>query len=149
MVKMQNKETEVTLALNKKAEGQSEEVIDAQKKESSDTVTVCCGIPMGQTLELGDKVIKLAGIPMSQYVTGLNGGFLPAGKYGLTKVPTKDWEALAEKYKDCDFMKKGVIFARKSQEEAVEVAVERSENHLGFEQTDPKKAVTKKSSKED
>ena len=149
MVKMKNTEKKVTEILNEKATASIEEATANQKKESKGKVTVACGIPMGLKLELSTGTLILAGVPMSHIVNAQDGGFLPAGKYGLTTVTQGQWDEILAKYGKFDFILNGVVFAKDSHEEAVEKAVELSETKkTGFEQADPKKSKTK-ASKED
>lgn len=145
---MKNTEKKVTEVLNEKADSSKNEEKAVQVKEKaagSNMVTVACGIPMGLKLELKGGPLCLDGIPMSHIVSAYKGiGYLPAGKYGLTAVTKDQWEEIQAKYGKCDFMVNGVVFAKESPEEAVEVAVEKSgkdnSNNLGFDQADPKKS---------
>ena len=144
MVKMKNTEKQITEVLNEKATASVEEAAAIQKESSKGNVTVACGIPMGLKLELKDGPLVLKGMPISHIVSAKDGGFLPAGKYGLTTVTEAQWEEILAKYGAYDFIKNGVVFASKRQEEAVEKAVELSETkRTGFEQADPKKSRTK------
>lgn len=149
MVKMKNTEKKVTEILNEKATASLEEATANQKKESKGKVTVACGIPMGLKLELSTGTLVLKGVPKSHVVNALDGGFLPAGNYGLTTVTQSQWDEILAKFGKFDFILNGVVFAKDSYEETVEKAVELSETKkTGFEQTDPKKSKTK-ASKED
>jgi len=159
MVKLRKKEQIVTEALNKKADV-SENEVKAYKVEreaaKEEMVTVFCGIPMGQILEMpnGQKVL-LNGLPMSHVVSARKGeGFLPAGKYGETVLPKKQWEELLEKYRKYDFIINGVIFAKESVKEGRKEALEKSggeklDRNLGFDQADPKKGKTSKAETEE
>lgn len=138
--------------LNAKADpSKNEEKLVAEKaKQSSETVTVCCGIPMGQRFFLSDGVLELKGIPMSHIVSAEKGNaFLPAGKFGTTVIKASQWEEIIEKYGKCDFIVNGVIFAEKTLESAQAKGKELKDKKLGFEQADPKKGRTKKKSEED
>ena len=148
MVKMKNTEKKVTEVLNEKATASVEEATAIQKETSkgSGKVTVACGIPMGLVLELKDGPLTLAGMPLSHIVSAKDGGFLPAGKYGLTTVTEAQWEEILAKYGNFDFIQNGVVFASKDRDEVVETAEERSKTkRTGFEQADPKKGNTKAS----
>jgi len=146
MVKMKNTEEKITEVLNEKAEASVEEATANQKKTAKGNVTVACGIPMGLKLELKDGPLSLKGMPLSQIVNARDGGFLPAGKYGLTTVTEAQWEEIQAKYGKCDFIQNGVVFAKNDRDEVVEKAVELSETKkTGFEQADPKKSRTKAS----
>ena len=108
-------------------------------------ITVACGIPMGQRFNLSDGELYLAGVPMSHIVSSVKGiGYLPAAKFGLTAIKKSQWEEILVKYGRCDFIQNGIIFAKESQEEVVELAKEKSgknlEKNLGFDQADPKKS---------
>ena len=113
-----------------------------EQKKQSDTVVVCCGIPMGQILKPivdGKEVeVQLAGVPYSWNVRALNGQPLVAGKFGETVIERKVWEAIVKMYKCCDFIENGVIFAKESKEEAEEEARARTDSgeKLGFEQAE-------------
>ena len=149
MVKMKNIEKKVTEELNEKATASVEEATAEQKKTSKGKVTVACGIPMGLKLPLKDGILELKGMPLSHIVSAKDGGFLPAGKYGLTTVTEAQWEEIKSRYANFDFIQNGVVFASKDNDEVVEKAVEYSETkRTGFEQADPKKGKTK-SKKED
>ena len=144
MVKIKKtKEKIVTEELDKKADASmNEEKAEAVKKESagSDMVTVACGIPMGQRLILSDGEVLLNGAPLSHIVSAQKGvGYLPAGKYGLTAIPRKQWEEILERYGKFDFIVNGTIFAKDDHASAVAKAQEMSEKKLGFEQADPTK----------
>ena len=146
MVKMKNTEKQITEVLNEKATASLEEANAKQKETSRGKYTVACGIPMGLKLELKDGPLVLAGIPMSQIVNARDGGFLPAGKYGLTSVTEAQWDEILAKYGKFDFIVNGTVFAYKDRDEVVEKAVEKSETkRTGFEQADPKKGKTKAS----
>ena len=148
MVKMRKSEKEITEVLNAKATASTEEAAAEQKKtaKESGNVTVACGIPMGLRLELSTGTLELKGMPLSNIVNARDGGFLPAGKYGLTTVTEAQWEEILAKYGNFDFILNGVVFAKKEHEDAVEKAVELSETKkTGFEQADPKKSKTKAS----
>lgn len=146
MVKMKNTEKKVTEELNEKATASLEEATAKQKETSKGNVTVACGIPMGLKLELKDGPLVLKGCPISHIVNARDGGFLPAGKYGLTTVTEAQWEEILAKYGKFDFVVNGVVFATKSQEETIAKAEELSETkRTGFEQADPKKGRTKAS----
>lgn len=146
MVKMKNTEEKITEVLNEKAEASVEEAAAKQKKTAKGNITVACGIPMGLKLELSSGTLVLAGVPLSQIVNARDGGFLPAGKYGLTTVTEAQWEEILAKYGKCDFILNGVVFAKEDRDEAVAKAVELSETKkTGFEQADPKKSKTKAS----
>ena len=144
MVKLRKKEQIVTKALNEKADVSQNEVKAYEVEKAAaqeDTVTVFCGIPMGQILEMnnGEKVL-LKGVPMSHIVSAHKGeGYLPAGKYGETVLLRKQWEELLEKYRKYDFIVNGVIFARESVKEGRVEAREKSggeklNRNLGFDQ---------------
>lgn len=152
MVKMKNKEEKITEVLNAKATASVEEATAEQKITASEkgNVTVACGIPMGLKLELSSGTLILKGMPISHIVNARDGGYLPAGKYGLTTVTEAQWNEILAKYGKFDFILNGVVFAAKEHQEAVEKAVELSETkRTGFEQADPKKGKTKKSKVED
>ena len=146
MVKMKNTEEKITEVLNEKAEASVEEATAKQKKTAEGKITVACGIPMGLKLELSSGTLVLAGMPLSQIVNARDGGFLPAGKYGLTTVTEAQWEEILAKYGKGDFSLNGVVFAKNDRDEVIEKAVELSETkRTGFEQADPKKSKTKAS----
>lgn len=152
MVKVRkNKEQVVTENLEKKANAPiQQEKIEKLHEVAKGNVTVACGIPMGLKLNLSSGVVELAGLPLSHLVSARkNGGFLPAGKYGLTVVTADQWEEIQAKYGRHDFMVNGVVFAKEDSRSVEAEAKEKSGNHLGFEQADPKKGKTKKSSAED
>ena len=145
---VKRKEKVITEVLNKKAEvAASEKVAKDVEKASADKdiVIVYCGIPMGlvMTRHNGEEVL-LRGQPISNLVSATTGAYLPAGKYGETKLPKSVWEELLEKYKKYDFIENGVVFAKESAVEGREVAKEKSKANLGFEQVDTKKTKTKK-----
>ena len=150
MVKMKkNTEKEITEVLNEKATASVEEAYAEQKKTAKGNVTVACGIPMGLRLELSTGALVLKGMPISHIVNARDGGFLPAGKYGLTTVTKDQWDEILSKYANYDFIVNGVVFASEFQEEVVEKAEDLSKTKkTGFEQADPKKGKTK-ASKED
>lgn len=142
----------MTKALNEKAnDSHLEEKTEKKKAMAKGNMTVCCGIPMGLKLVRNNgQAVVLAGMPLSHIVSAKDGNFLPAGKFGLTVLEASVWEELYKKYKDFDFMKNGTVFAKPSHEEAVEKAVEKSKEHLGFEQIDPKSSKkTRKAKSED
>ena len=150
MVKKKTKEQVITEKLNEKATEDQEKVHDEVVKASKGGVTVCCGIPMGIKLELPSGVLHLKGMPLSHIVSAHKGvGFLPAGKFGETVVTEGQWDEIIGKYKDYDFIKNGTIFAKPTRDEAEDVAKEKSEQHLGFEQIDPKNTKTTKVSTEE
>lgn len=146
MVKMKNTEKQITEKLNEKATASVEEATAKQKETSKGNMTVACGIPMGIRLELSGGSLVLAGMPISQVVSARDGGYLPAGKYGLTTVTKAQWEEILSKYGAFDFIKNGTIFAYEDNQETVEKAEEKSAtSKTGFEQADPKKGKTKAS----
>lgn len=157
MVKLNNVEKDVTNALNAKADSTHNEENAKKVKEQStgsDTVTVACGIPMGLKLETSQGVVILKGVPMSHIVSAIKGvGYLPAGKYGLTTLKASVWEEIAEKYKDYDFMKNQVIFAKDTYAEAVDqskdLSGEKLDANKGFDQADPKKSPRTRVKKEE
>ena len=143
---MKNTEEKITEVLNEKAEASVEEATAKQKETAEGNLTVACGIPMGLKLELSSGTLVLAGMPLSQIVNARDGGFLPAGKYGLTTVTKSQWEEILAKYGKCDFILNGVVFAKNDRDEVIEKAVELSETkRTGFEQADQKKSKTKAS----
>lgn len=156
MVKIK-KEKVVTEVLNEKADAsKNEEKAKAVKEKSagSDMITVACGIPMGLKLNLPSGDVTLAGAPMSHIVSAIKGvGYLPAGKFGLTALKKSQWEEILAKYGRYDFIVNGVVFAKDSHEETVEIAKEKSgeklDKNLGFDQADPKKGQTQKKKSED
>lgn len=139
-------------ALNAKADASKvEEKMEAERaKQSSDTVTVCCGIPMGQRFVLANgDVVKLEGIPMSHLVSAEKGNArLPAGKYGTTVIKESQWEEILARYGKCDFIVNGVIFAEKTLESAEAKGRELRKKRMGFEQAE-KEGSTKEVKKED
>lgn len=139
--------------LNAKADAsKNEEKTEALKKVvSEDTVTIGCGIPMGQRFFLSNgEVVELKGVPMSHLVSAAKGNaYLPAGKYGLTVIKKSQWKEILAKYGKCDFILNGVIFAERDVESAQAKGTELKEKKMGFEQADPKKGKTKKKSDED
>lgn len=140
MVKMKNTEKKVTEILNKKAEASVEEAAAHQKKESKGKVTVACAIPMGLKLELSTGHLVLAGVPTSHIVNAQDGGYLPAGKYGLTTVTESQWDEILAKYGKFDFVLNGAVFAEKEHDAVVEKAEELSKTkRTGFEQAEKKK----------
>jgi len=146
MVKMKNTEKQITEVLNEKATASLEEATAEQKKTSKGNVTVACGIPMGLKLNLKDGILELKGTPTSHIVNARDGGFLPAGKYGLTTVTESQWDEILAKYGKYDFIVNGVVFAENNQDAAIEKAEELSATkRTGFEQADPKKGKTKAS----
>ena len=152
MVKVRKtKEQVITEKLEEKATAPiKEEKIEALHEVAKGNVTVACGIPMGLVLNLSTGPVELAGLPMSHLVSARkNGTFLPAGKYGLTTVTADQWEEIKAKYGRHDFMVNGTVFAKEDSRSVEAEAKEKSGNHLGFEQADPTKGRTKKSSKED
>lgn len=151
MVKVRKKEQVVTEALEAKANAPiTEEQVQVQKEQSKGKITVACGIPMGLKLNLNKGPIILKGVAMSHIVSAKkNGGYLPAGKYGLTEVSANEWDEIKAKYGMHDFMVNGTVFAKTDYSSVQAEAVEKSEKHLGFEQADPKKGKTKKSSAEE
>ena len=151
MVKMKNKEKQITEVLNAKATASNEEAYAKQKETAKEmgNVTVACGIAMGLKLELSDGPLVLKGMPISSLRNAQDGGFLPAGKYGLTTVTETQWNEILAKYGKYDFIVNGIVFAKSNHDEVVEKAVELSETKkTGFEQADPKKGNTKSSKKE-
>lgn len=137
--------------LNAKADSsKNEEKREAEKaKQSSETVTVCCGIPMGQRLFLSDGVIELKGVPMSHIVSAEKGNaYLPAGKYGTTVIKASQWEEILAKYGKCDFIVNGIIFAEKTLESAEAKGRELKKKKMGFEQAE-KEGSTQELKKED
>lgn len=151
MVKVRKKEQVVTEALEEKANAPiTEEKVEKLHEIAKGKVTVACGIPMGLKLNLSTGPVLLKGMPMSHIVSAKkNGGYLPAGKYGLTVVTHDQWEEIKAKYGMHDFMVNGVVFAKEDSNAVSEEAKAKSEKHLGFEQADPKKGKTKKSSAEE
>ena len=135
------KENKVMKELEQKASVENVEAKEVLKQEvSKGNVTVCCGFPMGLKLSLKGGMVKLNGVPLSHIVSASRAGtFLPAGKYGTTVLTADQWEEVLAKYGKCDFIKNGIVFAKENYQEAVEVAEEKSEKDLGFEQIDPKK----------
>ena len=138
MVKMKKKEKVVTEVLNQKADpSKNEEKAEMVKEQAKGNITVFCGIPMGLKLNLKSGVVVLNGIPMSHIVSARKGeGYLPAGKFGQTVISLDKWEEIKHKYEKYDFMLNGTIFAKESVEEGVELAIEKSEKRLGFEQAE-------------
>lgn len=153
MVKRKTKENVITEALNAKANEDMEVVsakVEEKKASEKDTVIVYCAIPMGLTMsDNGGNPWMLKGLPVSHLVSATTGGYLPAGKYGETVMPKAKWEELLEKYKMCDFIQNGAVFAKSSAEEGREVARENSKHKLGFEQVDTKKTKTQKAEKDE
>lgn len=151
MIEMKKSEKELTEELLKKADAsQNEEKADKVKKIARGNVTVFCAIPMGIRLPIKGGEVKLDGKPMSHIVSAKKGeGFLPAGKYGETVVTAEQWEEIKHTYAKYDFMLNGAIFAKENIDEGRELAEEKSEKNLGFDQADPKKGRTRKKSKED
>lgn len=139
-------------ALNAKADAsKNEEKREAEKaKQSSDTVTVCCGIPMGQRFILANgDVVELKGVPMSHLVSAEKGNaYLPAGKYGTTVIKASQWEEILAKYGKCDFIVNGIIFAEKTLESAEAKGRELKKKRMGFEQAE-KEGSTQEVKKED
>ena len=140
-------------ALNEKSDASKneEKVLVEKKKESSETVSVCCGVPMGQRFFLNDgTVVKLNGVPMSHIVSAEKGNaYLPAGKYGVTTILKSQWEEILARWGKCDLITNGIIFAEKDTDSAQAKGSELKDKKLGFEQADPKKGRTKKKSDED
>lgn len=158
MVKVSKKEQIATEALNEKADASKNEVKAYEVEKSAvdkDTVTVFCGIPMGLKVEISSGTIELKGVPMSHIVSAVKGeGFLPAGKYGETVLPAKQWEEIAQKYARYDFIENGVVFAKSSVKEGRKEAFDRSggeklDRNLGFDQADPTKGKTRKAETEE
>lgn len=86
--------------------------------------TVCCKLPNGITLELGDKKVPLAGINKSRII---------GSTYGTTEVDGEFWNAWVTKNKDFAPYKSGAIFAAKNQNEAAAVAKDLAEVTTGLE----------------
>lgn len=86
--------------------------------------TVCCKLPHGITLELGDKRVTLAGV---------NKALVIGATHGTTEVNEEFWGAWVAQNKDFPPYKSGAIFAGKSQREAEAVAKDLVDVTTGLE----------------
>ena len=86
--------------------------------------TVCCKLPHGITLELGDKKVTL---------NGVNRALVIGATHGSTEVSNEFWEAWVAKNKEFPPYKSGAIFAGKNQSEAAAVAKDLAEVTTGLE----------------
>ena len=142
-------EKQVNDALNKKGDAAGlEEKTAKQKQVAQGNVTVACAYPMGLKLALKSKLLVLNGCPVSHIVNAQNGGYLPAGKFGLTIVTKEDWEEVLARYGKTPIITKGMVFAKEVHEEVVEKAQEESKKDLGFEQAKPRRTSRKKKAEE-
>lgn len=86
--------------------------------------TVCCKLPNGITVELGEKKVHLAGISKTTII---------GSTHGSTEVNDEFWKAWVEKNKEFPPYKAGAIFAAKNQNEAAAVAKDLAEVTTGLE----------------
>ena len=98
-------------------------------------VTIGCKLPAGHILELN------IGKPNVQRVVlkGANDARIVGG-YGFTQVESDFWEAWHKINKDLDFVKNGMVFVEKTENDAAAHAVEMTSEVSGFEGVDPKQA---------
>ena len=128
-----------------------EEVEQAKKAEKSTTVSIGCSVPMDVKFNLSDGVLLLKGVPTSHLVSAKKiGTLLPAGKYGVTTIKKSQWDEILAKYGNCDFIRKGSVFAEKTVEEVQNrgTAYLNEGKRSGFEQA-KKKAKVKVEVEED
>jgi hypothetical protein len=86
--------------------------------------TVCCKLPNGIVIELGDKKVALNGVNKSAII---------GATHGSTEVNDDFWKAWVEKHKEYPPYKSGAIFAGKNQNEAAAVAKDLEEVTTGLE----------------
>lgn len=130
-----------------------EESKKAKKSEKSDTVCVGCSIAMGVKIVMSNgEVIHLKGVPQSHIVSAdkINTP-LPAGKYGLTTIKRTQWEEILARYGNTDVIKKEIIFAENSTEEAQNkgATFKAKGKRNGFEQAKKNAGRTKEKSVDD
>lgn len=117
----------------------------APKDESGGTVCVALNRPHGLKFDLGGgRSVRLNGNAAN--LKGKPQGHLPAGAYGLTVVPARDWEEVMAKYGRMAVFRKGLCFAHEKKADTVAEAREKAGLRHGREAADPKKGTTEPAS---
>lgn len=74
---------------------------------------------------------------------GKEKGVLPVGAFGLTIIPSADWDYIKKTYGGMEIFQNGLIFASARKADAMDEAAEKAELRHGIEPVDPKNTATK------
>lgn len=94
-------------------------------------ITVCCKLPFGLHMDVGNQRVTLNGANSAQIVDS------HGVKTGLTQVDKGFFDAWLGIHKDAAFVKNGAIFASDSAGRARAEASERRDEKTGFEGLNP------------
>lgn len=109
---------------------------------TSGIVFVYANLPAGQTFRLKNgQEVTIAGYPVSK-LTDEAGNSLPAGQYGVTKLPAEVWSEIERVYGELTVMKSGLIFASTTPMDGEAIAEERKDLRHGLEPIDTNSTAT-------
>lgn len=99
------------------------------------TVHVRANLPRGHVFLLKNgKEVHING--NANHLIGLEKGILPIGQYGVTELPTADWEAVKSEFGNTKLLKSGLVFAQDTAAKARDQATEQAELRHGLEAAD-------------
>ena len=127
----------------------------------TETVVVCCKLPQGHRARLHswiERDIEVNGVRQKMRMStptgeemlfkgpahGQNEGprVAMAGGFGLTfGVPKDFWDKWVAQHGELDLVKKGLIFARESNNKAIGAAKERRDESTGLSRIDPRRKI--------
>lgn len=73
---------------------------------------------------------------------GKEKGVLPVGAFGLTIIPSADWDYIKKTYGGMEIFQNGLIFASERKADAMDEAAEKAELRHGIEPVDPENTAT-------
>ena len=107
------------------------------------TVLVYANLPHGQRFRLNDgHTVEIQGFPVSKLLDE-HGNALPAGQYGVTRLPADQWAEVERLYGDMAVMRSGLIFEAPDAAYGNDMAKDHSHMRHGLEPVDPRSTTTR------
>ena len=106
-----------------------------------DMVTVAYNSPHGMIFNVNGKTVRIKG--NAEHLRGKEKGVIPVGRFGYTRIPAADWEAIVKTYGSMAIIKNGLMYAEKTRDRAEDRAEEQAKMRHGLEPVDTSTTTTK------
>ena len=107
---------------------------------TTDMVTVAYNSPRGMDFKIGNKTVHVNG--NAEHLRGKEKGVIPVGRFGYTRIPAADWEAVVKAYGSMAIIKNGLMFVEKTKDRAEDRADEQAEMRHGLVPVDTSTTAT-------
>jgi len=118
-----------------------EKIIPETSPAASDMVTVAYNSPRGMEFKINGKTVSING--NAEYLRGREKGVIPVGRFGYTRIPAADWEAIVKTFGSMAIIERGLMFAEKTKDRAEDRAEEQAQMRHGLEPVNTEKTATK------